>query len=189
MYVASGCVATVCANLHCTVFFVSTITSLQKKKKKKKKKRNKVIVLKVLPKPFFCCFNIDLESFLLFYGVASKQKTRTMSAFLGGEGGGLKFQKTRTFWGFFFLENFFLHWGCTRFCPKFIKTRPFRQIDPTTEPADSGNANAGVFGQNKKYKMPAFFCKMYTNGGPLNPCYHVLLQANTWTPLPYTDGF
>ena len=49
-------------------------------------------------------------------GVASKQKTRTMSAFLGGEGGGgLKFQKTRTFWGFFFLENFFLHWGCTRF--------------------------------------------------------------------------
>ena len=53
---------------------------------------------------------------VLLVGVASKQKTRTMSAFLGGEGGGgLKFQKTRTFWGFFFLENFFLHWGCTRF--------------------------------------------------------------------------
>ena len=37
--------------------------------------------------------------------------------------------------------------------------------------------------------MPAFFCKMYTNGGPLNPCYHVLLQANT-CPLYLTlTGF
>ena len=44
----------------------------------------------------------------LCIGVASKQKTRTMSAFLGGEGGGgLKFQKTRTFWGFFSSKIFF----------------------------------------------------------------------------------
>ena len=48
---------------------------------------------------------------------------------------------------------------------------------------DSGNANAGVFEQNKKYKMPAFFAKCTRMGGPKIP---VIVCFYRQTLGPYT---
>ena len=54
-------------------------------------------------------------------GVASKQKTRTMSAFLGGEGGGSEIPENADILGFFFPRKFFSSPGLYTILTKIYK--------------------------------------------------------------------